>query len=432
MSDSRYVSREDLLSSIPQKNKNNFLVIVGKNGEGKSRYLNKLIEQSSTSYHGFDNIIATSTSIFEIFPTKITLKNDNKFIKYNYFGTKSVVNSKNSNRNSSNLIVSACLSLLRRFHENNTKNHNYNNIDDSELRYVFSTINFRPIIEFIIKVDPEINSYRDVFDGVTFTKRNGDIISEDDPIRVQAINDLLDRLKKCSDRNNNVRLGYTLGKAVGLFQTGIINDNELETLLWLTDNEILRILDVRFSKIMNDLQDDWYSMRLASSGEQCIIMTLIGIASAIRDHSLIFIDEPEISLHPEWQEKFIELLNKAFKQYEGCLFIIATHSPQLISKLPEKNSFIYNLAKEVLSTSNGFSHRSSDYQLANIFNSPGVNNEYLSRILITWLVKFSKNESPSDSEKTEIKEVLKLKKLLSDSDPVKRLMLMVEDTMGSI
>ncbi|HGG8770439.1 TPA: ATP-binding protein, partial [Enterobacter kobei] len=122
----------------------------------------------------------------------------------------------------------------------------------------------------------------------------------------------------------------------------------------------------------------------------------------------------------------------AFKQYEGCLFIIATHSPQLISKLPEKNSFIYNLAKEVLSTSNGFSHRSSDYQLANIFNSPGVNNEYLSRILITWLVKFSKNESPSDSEKTEIKEVLKLKKLLSDSDPVKRLMLMVEDTMGSI
>lgn len=89
MSDSRYVSREYLLESIPQKGENNFLIIVGKNGEGKSRYLNKLIEQSSTSYHGFDNIIATSTSIFEIFPTKLTVKNNNKSINYNYFGTKS-------------------------------------------------------------------------------------------------------------------------------------------------------------------------------------------------------------------------------------------------------------------------------------------------------------------------------------------------------
>lgn len=432
MSDSRYVSREYLLESIPQKEENNFLIIVGKNGEGKSRYLNKLIEQSSASYHGFDNIIATSTSIFEIFPTKLTVKkNNNKSINYNYFGTKSVVNSKNNNRNSSNLIVSACLSLLRRFQENNTRQYNYNNVDDGELRYVFSTIKFRPIIEFVIKIDTGINN-RTIFDGIGFVKRNGDVVSEYNPIRIEAINSLLDRLKECSDRNNNVRLGYTLGKRVGLFRTGILSDNELEILLWLTDNEVLRILDVRFSKSMSDLKNDWYSMRLASSGEQCIIMTLIGIASAIRDHSLIFIDEPEISLHPEWQEKFIDFLKKAFNQYEGCLFIIATHSPQLISKLPEKNAFIYNLAQEYLSTSDGFSHRSSDYQLANIFNSPGVNNEYLSRILITWLVKFSKSELISDSEKNEIKEAIKLKKLLSDNDPVKKLMLMVEDTMGSI
>ncbi|MGC0289435.1 AAA family ATPase, partial [Enterobacter cloacae complex sp. 2025EL-00057] len=40
---------------------------------------------------------------------------------------------------------------------------------------------------------------------------------------------------------------------------------------------------------------------------------------------------PEISFHPEWQEKFIEILNE-IKKMNGFDVILATHSPILIGE----------------------------------------------------------------------------------------------------
>ncbi|KJM16650.1 hypothetical protein SS15_09835 [Enterobacter roggenkampii] len=173
-------------------------------------------------------------------------------------------------------------------------------------------------------------------------------------------------------------------------------------------------------------------MRLASSGEQSIILTLVGIASRIDNNSIIFIDEPEISLHPEWQERFIDFLKDIFDDYRNCLFVIATHSPQIISKLSNKKAYIYNINNEMLFNSSEYKERSSDYQLANVFNAPGSNNEYLTRILVSWLVKFSKNESFSKEEHSEMKNALMLKDKILEDDPVKRLMSLVEDTMRII
>ncbi|WDZ50586.1 AAA family ATPase [Acinetobacter vivianii] len=66
-----------------------------------------------------------------------------------------------------------------------------------------------------------------------------------------------------------------------------------------------------------------------SSGEQHLIV-LIGklIFSNIKD-GLILIDEPEISLHPAWQEKFLEIL-MSIQELTKFDLLIATHSPQLI------------------------------------------------------------------------------------------------------
>ncbi|MFA0289575.1 AAA family ATPase, partial [Vibrio sp. 10N.222.45.F7] len=115
----------------------------------------------------------------------------------------------------------------------------------------------------------------------------------------------------------------------------------------------------------------------ASSGEQCLAMMLLGIASQIENNSLICIDEPEISLHPEWQEEFIPLINDLFSLYSGCHFVIATHSPLLVSKLSSDNCFILNLDENMLIDSSKSTSYSSDYQLATLFKSPGFKNEYL-------------------------------------------------------
>jgi len=55
------------------------------------------------------------------------------------------------------------------------------------------------------------------------------------------------------------------------------------------------------------------------------------------DNSVIFIDEPELSLHTDWQRLLFPTLLKQKKQNQ---FIIATHSPFIYSKYPEKEIVI--------------------------------------------------------------------------------------------
>ena len=80
------------------------------------------------------------------------------------------------------------------------------------------------------------------------------------------------------------------------------------------------------------------------SGELSVLSLILGLTATIKDDSLICIDEPEINLHPQWQEKIIELIELVSENYYGCHFFIATHSPQLISGIKQNNSFILDLS----------------------------------------------------------------------------------------
>lgn len=48
-----------------------------------------------------------------------------------------------------------------------------------------------------------------------------------------------------------------------------------------------------------------------------------------KPNSLVLIDEPEISFHPEWQEKFLEIVEQ-IQALNSFQLLIATHSPYLI------------------------------------------------------------------------------------------------------
>ncbi|MGV2841958.1 AAA family ATPase, partial [Vibrio cyclitrophicus] len=108
-----------------------------------------------------------------------------------------------------------------------------------------------------------------------------------------------------------------------------------------------------------------------SSGEQCLFLLFLGIISSIDDNSLILIDEPEISLHPSWQQRFVEILNESLSEYSGCHFIIATHSPLIVSDIAVKNCEILDMTEQVLTSASKHSLRSSDYHLATLFHNPG-------------------------------------------------------------
>jgi predicted ATPase len=68
-----------------------------------------------------------------------------------------------------------------------------------------------------------------------------------------------------------------------------------------------------------------------SAGEKQMLSFLC--YNALIPRSMIFIDEPELSLHVDWQRRLFPTL---LAQETGNQFIVATHSPFIYSKYPEK------------------------------------------------------------------------------------------------
>lgn len=66
-----------------------------------------------------------------------------------------------------------------------------------------------------------------------------------------------------------------------------------------------------------------------SSGEQHELIMLYELLFKAKPNSLILIDEPELSLHVEWQVQFLRDLQKITKVSELDV-LLATHSPDLI------------------------------------------------------------------------------------------------------
>ncbi|MCL1078148.1 ATP-binding protein [Parashewanella spongiae] len=171
------------------------------------------------------------------------------------------------------------------------------------------------------------------------------------------------------------------------------------------------------------------SLQKASSGEQCMLLIMLGIAGHITDHSLIFIDEPEISMHPKWQEEFMPMLVKAFSQYKNCQFFIATHSPQIISNVSDENCFVTSLTKNEIYPSSFFRNRSSDFQLTELFDAPGYRNEYISRLAFGLLSKVKKQKAVTDDDKVNLEKLLGFIPLLEKDDPIHDLILSIKEVL---
>lgn len=70
-------------------------------------------------------------------------------------------------------------------------------------------------------------------------------------------------------------------------------------------------------------------LSVLSSGEQHLIVLIGRLVFNTKAESLVLIDEPEISFHPEWQEKFLSILED-IRRLNGFSVLVATHSPILI------------------------------------------------------------------------------------------------------
>ncbi|MDP2018920.1 AAA family ATPase [Hydrogenophaga sp.] len=88
-------------------------------------------------------------------------------------------------------------------------------------------------------------------------------------------------------------------------------------------------IDRNLGFAIKDDQGKPLSPSTLSSGEQHQIVMFYDLVFSKKSALLFLIDEPEISLHVEWQRQFLVDLEKISK-LKGHQFLIATHSPQVI------------------------------------------------------------------------------------------------------
>jgi predicted ATPase len=125
-------------------------------------------------------------------------------------------------------------------------------------------------------------------------------------------------------------------------------------------------------------------LKRASSGQLSMASSLLALAAEIKNGSLVLIDEPELSLHPEWQVKYIDLLLRTFDRYSGCHFVVATHSPLVISELPSFANVV-SLDKIEIPSTVELSGQSADFLLAEAFGLPSNKNRHVKEQVIAAL-----------------------------------------------
>lgn len=197
-------------------------------------------------------------------------------------------------------------------------------------------------------------------------------------------------------------------------------------LFFLAEIGVARLREIALEKMNGQV----FRIGDASSGEQSVVMSILGIASQITDGSLICIDEPEVCLHPEWQEKYIGILINTFKSFKNCHFLIATHSPLMVSKLNDNNCYLMKMESGEITSASKVNNRSVDFQLVNTFGTPGFKNEYLTRELISVLSLFGQKGKLDDETKDKLRFLLSLKEQISELDPVFKLMDMAQEALS--
>ncbi|EOB4238466.1 AAA family ATPase [Raoultella planticola] len=400
---------------------NVFTVITGRNSSGKSRLLSKAInasifreENSHVKFSGWysdrpERVIAISTGKFDRFPTIMHAGKNNNFIgNYSYHGVKNPGNPFNE------IIKSFLLTILDK---NNEETNRVRSLD-----YLLKYLGFGTDINVSLSLN--INTglmkerrYEDFAkDMLKRTMRKNLAVSE----RYQKLfntNMWVSFVHEVRGRLNDLDLGHDAKKI-----TVQLNYNELkfesfsklDSIHFLLDWDILQVSEISFNGLTEKKR---LGLSTFSSGQQCMLLIILGILSSIQNNSLVCIDEPEISLHPEWQLEFIKLLQDVFSLFSGCHFLIATHSPQIVSGLRDRNGYILSLEDKQLFQHDSFM-KSADFQLAEIFQSPGFKNEYLIRTLLVIISKVSKNDKLNSSDLKNLALANSLREHLDERDPV--------------
>ncbi|MCM4161890.1 ATP-binding protein [Antarcticibacterium flavum] len=398
--------RVDLINKFSSLSYDNyFTLIVGNNGTGKSRILSEIARFFKEKFNeGRQRSLFTESHFkFNILPSKvITITNsisdkfpiDSSFrpsrldlnehlhrnFKYNYLGTRNRFNSF-----SNKALMNRALEIVFESYSEYDVSRNY--------RHIFDYLDYEPIIKINYRfrnstlrnlktINPSsliklVENKNDIENR--FTYRNEKLIHLVKERAEEICEFILDRTNfRLGENENEITINFS-AKNIGRIRddNSLYSENvyEYEVINILRKLDIIKNLEIQVFK-KGGMP---FNFSDASSGEASILSTLLSLIPLLKNDSLILIDEPEISLHPLWQSKYIDLLNKILENVSGCHVIIASHSPFIASDLNPNNSSVITLKnkkgfiKSEAITNSTYGWAAEDI-LLNVFEMPSTRN----------------------------------------------------------
>ncbi|MDY2981721.1 MAG: AAA family ATPase [Fusobacterium sp.] len=168
--------------------------------------------------------------------------------------------------------------------------------------------------------------------------------------------------------------------------------------------------------IFENSQGEEFDINELSSGEKQLFLRTLSIKMLEPEDSIILIDEPELSLHPKWQQQIIKVYQNIGKNNQ---IILATHSPHILGSVPSENIIILSkneenkivpITGEELYSSYG---QTSDRILEDIMGMKSARNIEVQNLLDDVRNLVSENRYETDEFKEKYNE---LENILGNSD----------------
>ena len=179
----------------------------------------------------------------------------------------------------------------------------------------------------IIYVPTEIN-FQKVQKAQTNFKKEYSFINIVDSYEIKDIPSYIaTRISKVANEEENLTMGQVRKKVFAEIN-GIFEILELDVKL----SEISK--DENSMPIFTDSSGKKFGINELSSGEKQLFLRTLVIKMLEPENSIIMIDEPELSLHPKWQQKIVDVYRKIGRNNQ---IILATHSPHILGSVEKEN-----------------------------------------------------------------------------------------------
>ena len=261
----------------------------------------------------------------------------------------------------------------------------------------------------VIYVPAEINFQKVKFNLLALYKKRflnkiDSYIIADIPFYIQM------RIINTANKESEKKLGNVRDEIIAEIN-GIFDILDMDTRLIGMSTETTEILP-----IFTNLSEDKFDINELSSGEKQLFLRTLAIKMLNPENSIILIDEPELSLHPKWQQRIVDVYRKIGKNNQ---IIIATHSPHILGSVKKENIMLLDKDDEgkiVVRTGDELYDsygQPTDRVLKDIMGLEATRNPKVFKLLEEAGELVDKNEYESEEFKTKYK---KLREILGNKD----------------